>query len=505
MPRPPRGDGRAPPRRRAAASSPLPPRLVLEAPTPEEALARALDHLCARLDADDAVALVFEPEHGRLHVAARRGDDDAFGGPIVPGEGPAGRAFSAHEERIEAGLVALPLLAFGRAHGAFLLRAAPPVASLLQEARGLAAIAAHALEISRARSAAELASAIDPNDGPSPAEEARLFALAGALAAPVMTLRAQLPAAPGLLDETALRELRSALDRITHLCDGGLLGVRLAAAGLSPHPRPFPLRRAIEEALLALGPDGSGATITAPGGEPLVRGDAARLVEALAQLFVTAARLGDGPPEIELCARLARGVVRVFVRGAGSLHAELLTALEELPHLTSSSAVGLTIARRVARLHGGELSLHHHGDRLEFELSLPSFAASVPDVPSGRPGNVGLAVADESLRRTLATLLRRDGHAVTTWDDMAQAAEGVRSAPPALLLFDTALAGPGAEALLQAASGRAPILALGAGPFAPEVTLGRALDGVVALPADPPALLARVRAFVVPPSDVVDA
>jgi signal transduction histidine kinase len=130
-----------------------------------------------------------------------------------------------------------------------------------------------------------------------------------------------------------------------------------------------------------------------------VLGDSMRLAQALSHLLVNAAKFMPGPGAIELSAEADAGWVRIHVKDAGQgIAPDFLPHVFEpfaqenqsKPRTNHGLGVGLTIAKRLAELHGGDISASSAGRGLgaEFVLSLPTASA-----PAGAPLSADSALA----------------------------------------------------------------------------------------------------------------
>ena len=123
-----------------------------------------------------------------------------------------------------------------------------------------------------------------------------------------------------------------------------------------------------------------------------VRGDAGRLAQALASLIGNAAKFTLEPGVVTITVRRAAKTVHLSVKDAGQgiapeflPHAFELFAQQDqtLARTLGGLGVGLTLARRIAQLHGGDVRALSEGigKGSEFILWLPL----LDDVPAGPP------------------------------------------------------------------------------------------------------------------------
>jgi two-component system CheB/CheR fusion protein len=186
-----------------------------------------------------------------------------------------------------------------------------------------------------------------------------------------------------------------------------------------------------------------------------VRGDAARLQQAIADLLTNAARYSTpgGPVEVEAVEDGGDIVVRVRDSGRG-IPRERLNAIFDLfvqddrglDRQGGGLGVGLALVRKIAALHGGSVLASSDGLGLgsEFVLRLPRH----PYPPHGEPADVAPGAASRRVvlvedhddsREMLRMLLEVGGHVVL------EAADGVEAMPliveqhPDIALIDVGL------------------------------------------------------------------
>jgi signal transduction histidine kinase/ActR/RegA family two-component response regulator len=196
--------------------------------------------------------------------------------------------------------------------------------------------------------------------------------------------------------------------------------------------------------------------------EPLpVEGDRALLEQALVHLLANAVKFTRAGGQIGLEVRRegAEAVLKVWDNGVG-------IAPGMLPHifdlfmrpdhfqgrLRDGLGVGLTLVRRIVKLHGGEVEAHSEGpDRgSEFVVRLPvrrEAAPAAPADPDGAraPGREPLAVLvvdnSKEAAQSLAMLVRTWGYEVRVTYDPFAGLEEARARPPAVVLLDIGMPG----------------------------------------------------------------
>ncbi|HEX6364117.1 MAG TPA: PAS domain-containing sensor histidine kinase [Albitalea sp.] len=142
------------------------------------------------------------------------------------------------------------------------------------------------------------------------------------------------------------------------------------------------VRLAVEAAQPALQERGHELKIDLPAAPCAVWGDASRLSQALSHLLGNAAKFSPAPGAIELRATCDGTTVRVHVRDHGQgISPDFMPQMFEpfaqeshsTPRTNHGLGVGLTIAKRLAELHGGDVTGTSEGPGrgAEFVLSLP--------------------------------------------------------------------------------------------------------------------------------------
>lgn len=197
-----------------------------------------------------------------------------------------------------------------------------------------------------------------------------------------------------------------------------------------------------------------------------LEGDFARLTQILTNLLHNASKYSGPRTLIELRCEVGEGQALVAVRDHGiGIEPELLPRIfdlfaqgsQGLDRSQGGLGVGLTLARRLAQLHGGDLEARSEGPGrgAEFRLTLPRRPrpALPPDDASAEAADRAESAAPARVRRVLvvddntdaalalATLLELDGHLVRVAGDGAQALACLEAFTPEVAILDIGLPG----------------------------------------------------------------
>jgi PAS domain S-box-containing protein len=192
--------------------------------------------------------------------------------------------------------------------------------------------------------------------------------------------------------------------------------------------------------------------------------DRTRMAQLLSNLLNNAAKYTPRNGRIQLSAALDGDAVVITVADSGiGIAPDMLARVFEmfvrvdhsLERAESGLGVGLTLARRLAELHGGSLVAHSAGlgKGSQFVLRLKvagaAQAAEIPPraqdpVPAVRPKRKRrVLIVDDNVdhAESLATLLRLDGHEAHTAYSGLEAIEAVSSVRPEIVLLDIGMPG----------------------------------------------------------------
>jgi signal transduction histidine kinase/DNA-binding response OmpR family regulator len=198
--------------------------------------------------------------------------------------------------------------------------------------------------------------------------------------------------------------------------------------------------------------------VTPPAHPVWLQGDFARLSQILSNLLSNAAKFSEKNTVVELRTQVHEGSVAVTVRDQGiGIEAELLPRVFDLftqgqralDRSQGGLGIGLTLARRLAQMHGGtiEAASRGVGQGCEFTLRLPCVPLTgeteQPTAPQGvRPAKcLRILVVDDNhdAAQSIATFLQIDGHEVRLAGDGMQAIEVATGFAPEVVVLDIGL------------------------------------------------------------------
>ena len=187
-----------------------------------------------------------------------------------------------------------------------------------------------------------------------------------------------------------------------------------------------------------------------------VRGDEARLRQIFTNLITNAVGYTPGG-RVEVALQNGGPQVRVAVRDTGiGLSREELARVFELFYQTPQAldrkrgglGVGLTLALKLARLHGGDITAESAGPGTgsTFTVTFPRADGRLEDLPAEPPRpdsrlKIVLVEDNEDIRDTLQDLLRLEGHEVVAECEGVRGAEVIVEACPDVAIVDLGLPG----------------------------------------------------------------
>jgi PAS domain S-box-containing protein len=204
---------------------------------------------------------------------------------------------------------------------------------------------------------------------------------------------------------------------------------------------------------------GQELTVSMPAEPVFLNADATRLEQVLGNLLTNACKYGGDGCHIALRAERANGevLIRVLDDGAG-IAPELLPRIFDLFVQSSRTldraygglGIGLTLAQRLIKLHGGSIEARSEGlgKGAEFIVRLPILAeappvAPLPPPPTTRAIPRRILIVDDHTdsARSLATLQTRRGHETRTAFSGPEALRVAAEFLPEAILLDIGLPG----------------------------------------------------------------
>ncbi len=282
---------------------------------------------------------------------------------------------------------------------------------------------------------------------------------------------------------------------------------RVEAGDIQLDPMPFALARMLDHVVAQVRGMAArkGVSLGLNGADrlpPLVMGDERRLNQILRSLLTAMVRARRG------------GLVTLSVQhrpgpGGESRLAFVLTGDGGQVVSKDHGGLGVTIARRLVALMGGQLEAAKGASRYAFSLGLPVVAQAPDPVPveaatPGRPGSARLLVAEDHPvnQEIVRAILERAGFAVDVVSDGVDALAAVQQRNYDLVLMDVQM--PGMDGMtatrriraLQHPARRIPIIAMTANVMPDQVRALReaGMDAHVAKPFDRHTLCAAVYA-----------
>ena len=191
-----------------------------------------------------------------------------------------------------------------------------------------------------------------------------------------------------------------------------------------------------------------------------LQGDFARLSQVFANLLHNAAKYSEERGAIQLELSVAHGEAVVSVRDNGiGIDATLLPRIfdlfsqgqRSLDRSQGGLGVGLTLARRLAELHGGRVEAYSDGagQGAEFRVFIPCISVvrddDAPDdeAPAAMAQGCRILIVDDNndAAESVARFLELEGHEVKTVGDGTQALASVPVFAPQVVVLDIGLPG----------------------------------------------------------------
>ena len=260
--------------------------------------------------------------------------------------------------------------------------------------------------------------------------------------------------------EKAVAILERQLQHIVRLIDDLLDISRITTGKLSLQVENIDVARVLHAAIELTEPKFAerrlGFVADIPAEHPVILGDSARLLQALSNLLSNAARYTPAGGRVRLAMRVLTDRIEIDVQDTGiGIAREMQQRVFELFEQADKSlergnaglGIGLTLARQIVQLHGGEIGLHSegigHGTTFTVRLPRPEGADEPSAVLEPRtPRQLGRAlrivVADDNVdfAWSLSVLLESVGHEVHVVHDSIEALHAIRAYTPDLAILD---------------------------------------------------------------------
>lgn len=198
----------------------------------------------------------------------------------------------------------------------------------------------------------------------------------------------------------------------------------------------------------------------------VVSADPLRLSQVLTNVLTNAAKYTDPGGNIELAVRVVGDVAEFIVRDDGvGIERALLPYLFEMFNQATDTldrsqgglGIGLSLARSLIEMHGGEITAASEGKGrgATFRLTLPVVVrgrrevlarhAAAPAMPGDAAAQARIVVADDNVdaAASVAMMLELDGYDVEIAHDGLQAIARAEAAPPDAMVVDIGM--PGAD------------------------------------------------------------
>jgi PAS domain S-box-containing protein len=288
------------------------------------------------------------------------------------------------------------------------------------------------------------------------------------------------------LTEPAIATVAGVINRqvghMRRLIDDLLDATRYSSGKIALDLAPFVLKDLVDAAVDATAATRAAhhhrLTLDLQGGETVLKGDVVRLTQALSNLLDNASKFSPDGATVLLSARLHQDRVqfRVTDKGVGISEEFLAQAFDMFvqfePGLARAGGglgIGLTVAREIARLHGGALTAKSGGlgQGSQFLFDIPATRVVCPmGVEAAAPaieGGLRVLIVEDSddARESLAELLRLVGHEVAEARDAREALDLGPKFRPEVVLCDIGLPDKSGQQLvgeLRAAIQPAPLV-----------------------------------------------
>ncbi len=209
----------------------------------------------------------------------------------------------------------------------------------------------------------------------------------------VVGLAAELSASIDDFDQSELRELVSLIAsegrEVSTIVEDLLVASQVETGNLRLSPERVDLGQIATDVHRAL-PNQNAVSLYLPAEPVWVMADPMRTRQIVRNLVVNADRYGGS--EVRICIAATPNSAALEVRDSGApLPFRERDAIfdryyraRQVPGLTASVGLGLTVSRQLARDMGGDLIYAHDGEEAIFELSLPRYIAAPQQLPARR-------------------------------------------------------------------------------------------------------------------------
>ena len=322
-----------------------------------------------------------------------------------------------------------------------------------------------------------------------------------------------------------LREiLERQVGRLGHMIEELIDVTRAAQGQISLVREPLAIDSVVQAAVAAahdkLSAGSHRLDVEVPDERLFVRGDRGRLAQAIAHLIANAAKFSFEPGTITIVVRRVAKTVQIMVKDQGEgidpaflPHAFELFAQQDqtLARTLGGLGVGLTLARRIAQLHGGDVEAFSDGPGhgSEFVLWLPlaegdgaSHSASAQTPRLSESYRVLIIEDDPDALESLRLQMELWGNEVSTARDADEALAVAERVKPQIVLCDIGLPGTDGFGLVaqlrEQLRGLPVVFAAVTGYASPEDqqrALAAGYDSFFVKPLDPTGLANLLRAY----------
>ncbi|OYY94916.1 MAG: hypothetical protein B7Y41_04990 [Hydrogenophilales bacterium 28-61-23] len=266
--------------------------------------------------------------------------------------------------------------------------------------------------------------------------------------------------------EPQVRWAREIIERqvvyLTRLVDDLVDVSRIARGKVALQPEILSLASLVDQALVMARPlieaKGHRFELRLPETPVWLRGDPVRLAQVLLNLLDNAAKYTHEGGCIKLAADVVGGGVEIKLRDNGiGISSELQPRVFDLfkqdkralDRAQGGLGIGLTLAKQLVEMHGGQIDAVSAGPGLgsEFTIRLPILAdaasAGGDNKPKAATASCRVLVVDDddAVAESMTALLAIEGHHVKTATNGAAALELARGFHPQLVLLDIGLGG----------------------------------------------------------------